>query len=77
MMEWKGESERMDLRLGVACFWIDASQLPRKYKVWCYRFTLYRRVMWPLKLCELTSSAVARTEARANAFILKWLVLPR
>ncbi len=56
---------------------IDASQLPGKYKVWCYHFTLYPRVMWPLKLCEVTSSAVSRMEAKANSFIRKWLGLPR
>ncbi len=55
---------------------IDASQLPGKYKVWCYHFTLYPRVMWPLKLCEVTSSAVSRMEAKANCFIRKWLGLP-
>ncbi|KAJ8393342.1 hypothetical protein AAFF_G00062430 [Aldrovandia affinis] len=56
---------------------IDSSQLPRKHKVWCYHFTLYPRVMWPLKLCEVTSSAVSRMEAKANSFICKWLGLPR
>lgn len=28
---------------------IDQSQLPGNYKVWCYQFILYRRVMCPLK----------------------------
>ncbi len=31
----------------------------------------------PLKLCEVTSSAVSRMEAKANSFIRKWLGLPR
>ncbi len=56
---------------------IDASQLPGEFKVWWYHFTLYPRVMWPLKLCEVTSSAVSRMEAKANSFIRKWLGLPR
>ncbi|KAI7794830.1 polyprotein [Triplophysa rosa] len=56
---------------------IDASQLPGKYKVWCYHFTLYPRVMLPLNLCEVTSSAVRRMEAKANSFIRKWLGLPQ
>ncbi|KAJ8375800.1 hypothetical protein SKAU_G00063800 [Synaphobranchus kaupii] len=56
---------------------INSSQLHGKYKVWCYHFTLYPRVMWPLKLCEVTSSAVSRTDAKANSFIRKWLGLPR
>ncbi len=45
--------------------------------MWCHHFTLYPRVMWPLKLCEVTSSAVSRMEAKANSFIRKWLSLPR
>ncbi|KAJ8339289.1 hypothetical protein SKAU_G00360750 [Synaphobranchus kaupii] len=56
---------------------IDASQLPGKHKVWCYHFTLYPRVMWPLKMSEVTSSAVSRMDAKANACIRKWLGLPR
>ncbi len=56
---------------------IDTSQLPGKYKVWCYHFTLYPRAMWPLKLCEVTSSAVSRMEAKANSFIRKWLGQPQ
>ncbi len=50
---------------------IDASQQPGKFKVWCYHFTLYPRVMCPLKLCEVTSSAVSRMEAKTNSFIHK------
>ncbi len=56
---------------------IESSQLPAKYKVWCYNFTLYPRIMWPLKLCEVTSSAVSRMDAKANSTIRKWLGLPR
>ncbi len=41
-----------------------------------YHFTLFTRVMWHLKLCEVTSSAVSRMEAKANSFIRKWLGLP-
>lgn len=32
---------------------IDQSQLPGKYKAWCYQFILYRRVMWPLKMSKI------------------------
>ncbi|KAJ8393505.1 hypothetical protein AAFF_G00059780 [Aldrovandia affinis] len=38
---------------------IDRSQLPGKYKVWCYQFTLYQRVMWPLKMCQIPSSTAS------------------
>ncbi|KAL6489820.1 hypothetical protein MHYP_G00001650 [Metynnis hypsauchen] len=56
---------------------IDQSQLPGKYKVWCYQFTLYRRVMWPLKMSEIPSSTVSKMDGKANSFIRKWLGLPR
>ncbi|XP_077382825.1 5-azacytidine-induced protein 2 isoform X1 [Festucalex cinctus] len=56
---------------------IDQSQLPGKYKVWCYQFVLYRRVMWPLKMSEIPSSAVSKMDGKANSFIRKWLGLPR
>lgn len=51
---------------------IDESHLPGKLKVWCYQFTLYQRSIWPLKLCEITTSTVLRMDAKAN----KWLGLP-
>ena len=56
---------------------IDKSHLPGKLKVWCYQFTLYQRLMWPLKMCEITTSTVLRMDAKANNFIRKWLGLPR
>lgn len=46
----------------------------RKLKVWCYWFTLYHHLMWPLKLCDITSSAVQKTDSKpANNYIWKWL----
>lgn len=45
---------------------IDSSQLPGKYKVWCYHFNLSPRMMWRLKPCEVTASAVSRMEAKAD-----------
>ena len=52
---------------------IVQSQLPGEYKVWCHQFTLYRRVMCPLKISELPSSTVSKMDGKANAFIRKWL----
>ncbi len=54
---------------------IDQSFLPGKLKVWCYEFTLYNRLMWPLKLCEITSSTVQKMDSNANNYIRKWLGL--
>jgi len=41
---------------------IDQSQLPGKYKVWCYQLSLYRRVMWPLKMSNIPSSTASRMD---------------
>ena len=56
---------------------INQSQLPGKYKVWYYNLTLYVRVVWPLKICEIPSSAASRMDILANSYIQKWLGLPR
>ena len=56
---------------------INQSQLPGKYKVWCYQFTLYRSVMWPLKMSEIPSSSTSKMDEKAKSFIRKWLGLPR
>lgn len=51
-----GKAARKQLSEGLAS--IDKSQLPGKYKLWCHNFTLYQRVMWPMKMCEIPSSTV-------------------
>lgn len=56
---------------------IDQSPPPGKFKVWCYQVILYHRIMWPLKLCEIPTSAVQRMDAKANNYIRNWLGLPR
>jgi len=56
---------------------IDKSHLPGKFKIWCYQFILYRRLMWPLKMCEITTSNVQKMDSKANNYIRKWLGLPR
>lgn len=56
---------------------IDNSQLPGKLKVWCYQFTLYQRIMWPLKVSEVPSSAASRMDGISNKYIRKWLGLPQ
>ena len=70
-----GRTVQKQLREGLAR--IDNSQLPGKLKVWCYHFTLYQRVMWPLKVSEIPSSLVSKMDSTANSYIRKWLGLPR
>ncbi|KAL7406506.1 hypothetical protein ABVT39_020861 [Epinephelus coioides] len=48
---------------------INQSQLSGKYKVWCYQFTLYRRVIWPLSMSEIPSSTTSTMDGKANSFI--------
>ena len=55
---------------------IDQSQLLWKYKVWCYEFTLYKRVMWPLKISKIISTR-SKMDGKAYSFIRKWLGLLR
>ncbi len=55
----------------------DKSYLPGKYNVWCFQFTLYQRVIWPLKMCEIISTTVKKLDARANNYTRKWLGLPK
>lgn len=54
---------------------INQCFLPGKFKVWCYQFTLYQRLMWPLKLCDITLTSVLKLEAKANTYVRKWLGL--
>ncbi|CAJ1079913.1 uncharacterized protein LOC122133219 [Xyrichtys novacula] len=54
---------------------INKSQLPGKFKVWCYNFTLYQRIMWPPKMCEIPSSKVNGLDRLTNSYIRKWLGL--
>lgn len=54
---------------------IDHSQLPGKIKVWCYQFTLYQRLMWPMKVSKVPSLVVSKMDGIANIDIRKWLGL--
>lgn len=56
---------------------VNQSFLPGKHNVWCYQFTLYQCLMWPLKLCDITSTTVLKMDSKANSYIRKWLGLPR
>ncbi|KAL1266945.1 hypothetical protein QQF64_002620 [Cirrhinus molitorella] len=56
---------------------IDETLLPGKFKLWCYQFTLWHRLLWPLKLCEITPTTVQKMDRKANNYIRKWLGLPR
>lgn len=56
---------------------IHTCHLPGKFEVWYYQFTPYRHLMWPLKMCEITTSTVQKMDVKANTYIKKWPGLPR
>lgn len=47
---------------------IEQSQLPGKYKVWCYWHILYQRVVWPLKISEISITSVSKMDSLAKTY---------
>lgn len=45
--------------------------------MWFCNFTLYRRVMWPLKMCKIPSPKINSMDRLANTYLRKWLGFPR
>ncbi|XP_078617582.1 uncharacterized protein LOC144885536 [Branchiostoma floridae x Branchiostoma japonicum] len=56
---------------------IDSCQLPGKLKIWCTQFVLLPRLKWPLKMYEISLTTVEEIERKMNAYIRKWLGVPR
>ncbi|KAL6469854.1 hypothetical protein MHYP_G00209730 [Metynnis hypsauchen] len=56
---------------------INKTGLPGKLKLWCYQFGLLPRLMWPITIYEVTSSHISRLERLVNAYVRRWLELPR
>lgn len=56
---------------------INNTALPGKLKLWCFKFGLLPRLMWPISIYEVTLSHVNRLERLVNAQVRKWLGLPR
>ncbi|KAL6470906.1 hypothetical protein MHYP_G00195560 [Metynnis hypsauchen] len=56
---------------------INNTGLPGKLKLWCYQFGLLPRLMWPITIYEVTSSHISRLERLVNAYVRRWLGLPR
>lgn len=69
-----GKLARQQLAEGLAR--IELSHLPGKLKVWCYQQTLFQRVLWPLKVCEIPITEVIRMDSHAKNNIRKWFSLP-
>lgn len=56
---------------------INKTMLPGKMKLWCLRFGLMPRIMWPLSMYEVAISHVEEMERTINGFIRRWLGVPR
>lgn len=61
-----GKQARQQLVEGLANF--EQSQLPGKYKVWRYWHILYQRVVWPLKISEISITSVSKMDSLAKTY---------
>ena len=55
---------------------IDKSELPGKYKVWCYQHGILPRVLWPLMIYDCAIGTVEAMEKRISKKLRKWLGVP-
>ena len=55
---------------------IDGTLLPGKFKVWMYQHSLLPRLIWPLMLYELPTTAVEGLERVISKHLRRWLGLP-
>mgnify|MGYP000694594110 CR=1 FL=1 len=56
---------------------IEKSNLPAKYKAWCYQFGLLPRVSWQLTVYDVPLSPVEQMERKKSSRLRKWLGVPR
>ena len=55
---------------------IDRCDLPGKLKIWCLKFGLFPRVLWPLMIYEVAMTHVEKMERMISCHIRKWLGVP-
>ncbi len=55
---------------------IDGCGLPGKLKVWCLKFGLMPRVLWPLMMYDIAIGHVERMEVVVSGFVRRWLGVP-
>lgn len=56
---------------------VDKSGLPGRFKAWIYQHCFLPLVLWPLLVYEVTLSTVEILERKVNAYLRRWLGLPR
>ena len=52
---------------------INRCGLQGKLKVWCLKFMLIPKLLWPLLFYETCSSIIEAIEAKINKFTRRWL----
>ena len=50
--------------------------LPGQLKLWCLKYGLFPRIVWPLARYEIAMTHVERFERKISSFICKWLGMP-
>ncbi|KAI8488087.1 hypothetical protein Bbelb_342050 [Branchiostoma belcheri] len=55
---------------------IENSELPGRYKVWCYQYGLLPRTVWPMTMYDIPLTVVEEVERRVSRHLRKWLGVP-
>ena len=72
----KGSSRRVRKQVDNWLTAVKGSELPGKFKTWCYQFRLLPRLQWPLLIYEVPTSAAEAMERRVSHYLLQWLGAP-
>ncbi|XP_078589523.1 uncharacterized protein LOC144869891 [Branchiostoma floridae x Branchiostoma japonicum] len=55
---------------------IEESNLPGKYKLWCYQYGLLPRLTWPMTMYNIPLSTMEQVDRKISRYIRKWLGVP-
>jgi len=55
---------------------IDQCGLPGKFKAWLYQHALLPRLIWPMMLYDIPSTAVEALQRLTSRHLRKWLGIP-
>ncbi|XP_035683116.1 uncharacterized protein LOC118420431 [Branchiostoma floridae] len=55
---------------------IENSDLPGRYKVWCYQYGLLPRTVWPMSMYNIPLTVVEEVERAVSRHLRKWLGVP-
>jgi len=55
---------------------IEESNLPGKYKLWCYQYGLLPRLTWPMTMYNIPLTTMEQVDKKISKYIRKWLGVP-